>query len=860
MEEPLKIFISYAHEDEMYVQDLKKHLTTLERQGIAESWYDRQLSAGDELDVEISQKLSQSDLVVFVVSIDFLTSWYCLEVELKATIDRMPYSDVRVVPLIVRTCNWKDTELGKYLAATKDGVPISDYPDKDKAWTEVVDRIKDAAMKMRDLRATDLAIRNPVAPKSLSISKEMASRIEDTQIKFSHRVKGDLALKDIFVSPDLKNIKREYDDIESSVDALTIIRNPKNDKVVILGAEQSGKTSLAKITFDKLYQGGFLPIYIDGGDLKNLDVERLVKKAGKVQYEKFSVPEYLKEERRKVLIVDNYDRVAINVRHQHRLIEAICELFDRIIFLSATKIRYDEGRYVELSDFQQYEILPFGNVKRGELIEKWVSAGREETIDIRELHNQVDRVTTHVNGVIRKNLLPRTPIYVLTIIQLLESARPSDYALTSYGHCYQSLIQSGLERVGVEPSEFDLYINYLTELAGFIFFEDADALDEDKLPKFQAEYSRRFLIDSHRQTTGVLLQSRIMVKRDGEIGFGYKYIFYFYAAKYLAEYMDEPRCEKAIERLCTNIGSEKNANILIFIVHHSKDQKIVDEILLHASLVFDSYAEAALDKEDTSYLIRYIKIIPDLVIESRDVDKERRTRLEQRDEIENICDTAEEEEEFEAEDNDVLADIDKSARLVEIIGQILRNRYGSLERSQLLDLTRSAYSSGLRFLNFFLESTRENQEYLLDFISKLYRDKVDVSDEDVAVEARRIFLMFCYGASFSVVKKIAGSVGSDKLMPIFKQVFEEGEKTPAEKLIYVAILLDFKKEIPKKELAVLYHELDGNPIARRLLQEIVIQHLYLNHVDYKDRQWISSKISLPMDTQRLIQGKSELQD
>jgi hypothetical protein len=76
-------------------------------------------------------------------------------------------------------------------------------------------------------------------------------------------------------------------------------------------------------------------------------------------------------------------------------------------------------------------------------------------------------------------------------------------------------------------------------------------------------------------------------------------------------------------------------------------------------------------------------------------------------------------------------------------------------------------------------------------------------------------------------------------------------------LIHIAILLEFTKSIPKKEIAKLFSEVEGNPISKRLLQELVVQHLYLNHVDYKDRQWISSKMHLPINTQRLIQSKDE---
>jgi len=82
--------------------------------------------------------------------------------------------------------------------------------------------------------------------------------------------------------------------------------------------------------------------------------------------------------------------------------------------------------------------------------------------------------------------------------------------------------------------------------------------------------------------------------------------------------------------------TEENANILIFLVHHSKDGGIIDEILLHASVVFDGVKEARLDTDDTRYLLQYIASIPKLVIEQKDIEAERKTRLEKKDDMERL--------------------------------------------------------------------------------------------------------------------------------------------------------------------------------------------------------------------------------
>ncbi len=863
MANPVNMFISYSHKDEAFVDDLKKHLITLKHRKLINEWYDRELIVGDKLDDEIKSELISADFVVFIVSADFLASWYCYEVELKETLSRQEHSDVRIIPIIVGHCKWKNTELQPYLAAPKDGMPVCDHTNQDKAWVEIVDAIECAVDKYNSLKIEETVDNESSSNNCSILNDKFIEQLNDTEVVFHHKHKEKVTLNDIFVAPDLKNIKSEYDNIGKTIRALKLVDSIAPKKL-ILGSEQSGKTSLSKILFNTYLKQDFFPLLCNGKQIHDTDKDKLFSRLIKEQYSEQSLDNFKKTKKQRVLIIDDYNKLKINIRYQKTLLKNLAESVDVLIIISDTSIKYDESKFVELSDFMQHEILSFGNLRRNELIEKWYSIGRIETINIKELHDESDKITTHVNSIIRKNILPPKPIYVLTVIQLLETSKPSDYSLTSYGHCYQSLIQTNLEKVKIKPREFDLYINYLTELAYYLFDLGVEKINESKLEEFQKSYSEHYLLDSHQQVISELLSSGILKENNEFIGFGYRYIYYFYVAKYLADHLDADCCTNSIEHLCKNIHTERNANILIFLVHHSKDEQIIDEILLHSSVVFDAYPEATLDRNDTKYLMDYIASIPELVIEQKDIDKEREVQLKVKDHVEmienesndDITNECEIDDDSEDDDNEILSEINRSAKLVEIIGQMLRNRSGSLKKEQLKELTLSAYSSGLKFLNFFLTATQENQEYILNFIRNIFKENKKLSDEEITSEARNIFLMLCYGTSYSVIKKIANSLGSDKLIPIFDDI-NSHKTSPAMRLIHIAIQLEFTKSIQKKELSEAYSDFEGNPIAQRLLQELVVQHLYLNHVEYQDRQWISSKMSLPVKTQQLLQNKSE---
>ena len=859
------MFISYSHKDEDFLAEFKTHLATLRRNGLVKDWSDTELTTGDLLNSEIKEHLSNADLVAFLVSADFLNSFYCFEVELTATLNRLEHSDIRIIPIIVRPCRWKDSALKDYLAATKDGQEISKYENRDDAWLEVVNSVEGAAKKYLSSRKNKPI--QPVAQITIGgqhakLTPDFLAFLNDTEVSFQHRFKENLTLSDIFVYPDLKNLKQEYDKIETTLNSSKIIDLlPSTRQLLILGSEQSGKTSLCKSLFIPLHNKSYLPLLCRGQDITTTDAEKFLRKLVSSQYLDYSYEEYASCDKAKVLIIDDFDKCKINARHHDRFLVNVFDRTGNVILTADKAIKFDEHRFLEFTTFDQFEILPFGHLRRGELIEKWNSAGRQETIDITELHNDTDNIVRHVDAIIRKNILPRKPLYILSIIQMLNTAKPSDYSLTSYGHCYQSLIQAMLKKINIKVSEFDLYTNYLSELSYYIFQSGIDTLTEDQLESFKKNYSDLYLIKSHNVVINRLLSSGILSRTHNTIHFRHRYVFYFYVSKYISDHIvDSKSCITDLERLCNNIHTELNANILIFLVHHTKDQGVIDKILLKAAAVFADTKEATLGIEDTKYLMEYIASISKLVLEQRNIDEERRKHLEAKDEYDGL-DENEEEARQKADggspDSELLAEVNSSVRLVEIIGQILRNRHGSLKKAQLTDLCKAAYSSGLKFLNFFLSSTRQDQEHILTYIQDIFRENTNLSDEEISREARNIFLMLCYGTSYSVIIKIANSVGSDKLMPIFKELYDKHPESPAFKLIWIAIQLEFNKELPKLTIEKTYVELEKNPIAQRLLQEIVIQHLYLNHVDYTDRQWISSKLHLPMKSQRMLQGKEE---
>src|ERR1035441_9343706 len=117
---PLQVFISYAHEDEELRQEFVKHLSQLKRDGLIQDWHDREITAGSEWAGQIDEHLNAADIVVLLVSPDFVASEYCYDIEMKRALERHAAGEARVVPVILRPSDWQTAPFAKLNALPKE--------------------------------------------------------------------------------------------------------------------------------------------------------------------------------------------------------------------------------------------------------------------------------------------------------------------------------------------------------------------------------------------------------------------------------------------------------------------------------------------------------------------------------------------------------------------------------------------------------------------------------------------------------------------------------------------------------------------------------------------------------------------
>src|SRR6266704_2132576 len=112
----ISIFFCYAHEDETLLKKLKAHLRPLQRQGLITVWYDRDISAGSEWEQQIKEQLNSAQIILLLVSPDFMDSDYCYSIEMQRAIQRHQRGEERVIPIILRPVHWQIPPLNKLQA------------------------------------------------------------------------------------------------------------------------------------------------------------------------------------------------------------------------------------------------------------------------------------------------------------------------------------------------------------------------------------------------------------------------------------------------------------------------------------------------------------------------------------------------------------------------------------------------------------------------------------------------------------------------------------------------------------------------------------------------------------------------
>jgi predicted MPP superfamily phosphohydrolase len=677
---------------------------------------------------------------------------------------------------------------------------------------------------------------------------EFERKITELNIPLKHSKKTKLLLSDIFVYPDLEPLLEE-DSVAQYTNSTELIEMVKNDEkinVFIEGADQAGKTALLYVYYKRYYEMGFTPIYLRGKYCNETNVKKLVKKALKEQYNNDNVDLFFQTER-KILILDNFHKSKLNSRYKKRLIESFNDNFE-FIFLTSDN-SYSSQNVTEeatsLKDYLKFKLLPLGHEKRSELIEQWLLIGENKlTIQEEVLLTNVKLRFDEIDSLIGNRLMPSHPIFILTLLQSLDE-NLQNFSQTSYSNIYLVLIKAGLIKEGIKDSVLTSLLNILKELSFFMYNENKNPFNRSDFDKFiQSNFDAKFF--RHKSLTNdkilnVLRNANILKFDDEYYSFSYKYIYYFLIAQKVSADIDN--YENLIYTLCNNIHLEINANILIFLSHHSKAQILIDSIVLTSEVPFENASPLTLNKDDefVKFIAEFTDVIKDKIIEERNPKEEVKNQLKLKDSIER-----QKLKEVKKNDDGILPpeaiEMNQAFRTVKIIGQIVKNQSGDFEKEKLIKLVEAAYNTVFRFLGFYSGMLEKDKELLIESIVEDIKEKEkknkrgEVDALQIEKTVRKILQFISWRICVESMTNLMFAVGTKGQNELFDKVNVNIGST-ASKIVTFAIKTFYDK-IDLKELAGLFEDVKYNYLAQCILREYIKRYLYTNFVERNKRDQI----------------------
>lgn len=688
----------------------------------------------------------------------------------------------------------------------------------------------------------------------------------------------ELLLEDVFIYPNFREHAYE-DKIEkytrSRILGNEILSRLGHKYILFFGPEKCGKTSLAKTLYVEIKKKGLVPLLLSGEEIKSAnraDFAKLIDTSFSMQYSPNISEKYKQlEPEKKILIIDDFHNARINTKGKTILLEYINPQFCTLIIFGNELVRIDEllnkdSKAPSSFLFKHFEILEFNHTLKNKLIEKWLTIGREYEIDEKELALTIIKTEDILNTILGKNIVPTYPIFILTLLQILEAGKPIDTSHGAYGYFYQVLITDALNRTST-TLDLDTKQTYLSVIAFRMYEQNGKEceLTDEEIRSVHEYYCRQYRKVQFNDIMQDLILCNVIEHNDynGTYRFKYSYLYYYFSAKYFNDNISNNDIKKHILEIVGKVYNENNANIIMFLSFFCKDPFIISEMLRASKDIYNDVAPIDLSK-GTDFLNPFYDEI-EITLNEDDLDEteHRKHLLEVRDEFEDIQKN-ENKEDIQAESNgndsdnalESMRKINLAFKTIQILGQIIKNFPGSTPQSDKIEIVEECYSLGMRTINNIFILFKDNLEGILNGIGEIISKHGHIEDhQQLLNRARKIVFFMLETITAGTIKRISESLGSDKLEDTFDEVRKRNDNVVSFLFIDLEIALEHSGAFPESSLKKLQSIVKKYVFPNVQLKLMILDHLYFYPLDIKYKQKICSIVGISIKKMMLPQSK-----
>ncbi|WP_164444373.1 hypothetical protein, partial [Pseudomonas viridiflava] len=373
---------------------------------------------------------------------------------------------------------------------------------------------------------------------------------------FTHPIRGELSAEEIFVYPQLEENGSEIAKKTIFGDQVPVDWEA-GKRILILADDEGGKTFLLRKYFCDIHEQGGLPIYVKSEDIKSVTEREIEKLIEQMAIQQYLNPDEFKyaEKTKKVVLIDDLDRIKGDLKLQERLVELLQDRFITVILTGSSRYKLNElvggeaSKY--LIEYTTYKIRPFGHLLRNALIKKWCLLGDVKTLV--DFDRKVYGAETLVNGILGKSIVPAKPVYLLIFLQSNEQNEQGELQNSSFSYYYQYLVTKSLKDAGYRSDEFDEMFSYLSQMAWYFKEKGRRELSTSELRDFNTKFSDEFTSVDFDQRVNLLHQAKIIAKSGDYYRFNYAYIYYLLVGKYLSDNLHEEEIMQTVENYCEQL-------------------------------------------------------------------------------------------------------------------------------------------------------------------------------------------------------------------------------------------------------------------------------------------------------------------
>lgn len=722
--------------------------------------------------------------------------------------------------------------------------------------------------------------------KDFQLKPEFLNKLKDPGAKYSHGSADNITLEDLYVAPylqciDLDKEKTQVKLLNFELAESVLDVNTDTFLKIILGQESSGKTSILKHSYIKYYNNDYYPVYISYDRITGVDHEKLkkvVSKEFKNQYDELDKKFEDIDFNRIIILIDDFHNFT-DTKAKLILLRNLNKLFNKVVICGNELMMFESfkdrhGKVIEpYEGFDWYLIKEFNPSLRAELIAKWYRLGKDymDREERNHFYKRVDIAKENIDTIVGKNFVPAFPIYILAILQGLESGESNSTSNKQHAYYYELLITNSLKRILADKEDIGFYMTLGKEYFYFLFKEKIrfKPISKDSFFKFLDHHKDEYKISklNNENTLEILLKSRILkTDPDNNISIAYKYLYYYFVAKYLADNLDDEEIKTEIDLMADRVYRDEFSNIIIFLIHLARNNYVITKLIEKSRNIYYSFEPAKLES-DIDFINKLQKSLPEEILKAINTDEARQIDLKNQDMYEE---TEIESENINLGDNyeltedisnlNQIAIITKAVRTIDILGQLTKKYWGELKGNNKFDLAEETFLLGLRTLSFHYSLLNDNMDGFIEHLKKVLTKRHNLNDlrsSDVEAVTGNFIFSLASTATFSVFKRIVNAIGSEKLVDTYNEI-EKKYKLNSIQIINSGIKLDHFSAFPMSELEGLKDRNKGNVLALVVIRKFLIDHMYMYDLGVEKMQQLCDKFDITMEDQRYITATSKI--